>query len=161
MATYQLLACGTESQVVRTGLKIFENALTEKNLSFEHIRFIPEIICGDRPVIVIGTANDYTVKVLLEGNGRQIPLQPESTGCLRLNTRGGKVLLLSGSDERGLLYTLLETARRIGTYGECAVEDAEEYTESPDNQVRCMDRYLLGHLDNEWFMSEEFWEAGS
>lgn len=158
MSTYKLLVCGTESPVVRTGLQIFQNALTEKNLGFEHIRFVPASAGEGHLTIVIGTAKDYTVKVLLEGNGRQIPPQPESIGCLWLNTRGGRALLLSGSDERGLLYLLLEMARRIRLYGGCALDDAQEYTESPDNQVRCMDRYLLGHLDNEWFLSEAFWE---
>ena len=158
MNTCKLLVCGAESPVVSTGVRIFQEALSEKNLRFEQIRFVPASISGESLIIVIGTADEYTVKVLLEGNGRQIPLQPESTACLWLNTRGGKVLLLSGSDERGLLYTLLETARRVRTYGGCAVEEAKEYTESPDNQVRCMDRYLLGHLDNEWFLSEAFWE---
>ena len=51
-----------------------------------------------------------------------------------------------------------EMARRIRNKGASAILDAKEFTESPDNQVRCMDRYLLGHLDNEWFMSEAFWE---
>ena len=156
MNTFKILACGTECPAVRTGIQIFEKALTEKKIGFEHIRFIPEPAGSD--IIVIGTAGEYTVKVLLEGNGRQLPAKPESTGCLRLNVRGGKVLLLSGSDERGLLYTLLEMARRIRNKGASAILDAKEFTESPDNQVRCMDRYLLGHLDNEWFMSEEFWE---
>ena len=158
MNSFQLLVCGTENPVIRTGVRIFEKALTEKKLSFEHIRYVPASVCADRPVVVIGTAGEYRVKVLLEGNGKQIPSLPESTGCLRLNTRGGEVLLLSGSDERGVLYTLLETARKVRIYGARALGEAEEYTESPDNRVRCMDRYLLGHLDNEWFMSEAFWE---
>ena len=158
MNSFQLLVCGSENPVITTGVRIFENALTEKGLSFGHVSFVPESIPADQLFIVIGTAGEYRVKVLLEGNGKQIPVQPESTGCLWLNTRGGRVLLLSGSDERGVLYTLLETARRIRTCGGSALREAQEFTESPDNQVRCMDRYLVGHLDNEWFMSEAFWE---
>lgn len=150
--------CDTESPIVHTGVQAFQNALAEKGLGFEPIRFVSPSACDGDITIVIGTTSDYTVKVLLEGNGKGLPSQPESLGCLWLNTRGGKALLLSGSDERGLMYMLLEMARKVRVYGACAIADAKEYTESPDNQVRCMDRYLLGHLDNEWFLSEAFWE---
>ena len=158
MKIYQLLICGAESPAGSTGVRIFREALAEKGLCCGGIRYVPSALPEDRPVIVIGTADEYRVKVLLEGSGRQVPAAPESTACLRLDTRGGKVLLLSGSDGRGLMYTLLEMARRIRLYGADAIDNAKEFTESPDNRVRCMDRYLLGHLDNEWFMSGEFWE---
>ena len=83
--------------------------------------------------------------------------EPQSTIRKWCKTVDGNILLLSGSDQVGLMYTLLEMAEQVRTEGVDALINAEDQTEIPENEVRCMDRYLLGHLDNEWFLSEEFW----
>ena len=41
-----------------------------------------------------------------------------------------------------------------GFAGLDTVEDIEEF---PENRVRGVDRYIMGHLDNAWFLSESFW----
>ena len=56
MNTCKLLVCGAESPVVSTGVRIFQEALSEKNLRFEQIRFVPASISGESLIIVIGTA---------------------------------------------------------------------------------------------------------
>lgn len=83
--------------------------------------------------------------------------EPQSTILRWCKMVEGTILLLAGSDQVGLMYTLLEMAEQIRTEGIEALRNAENRTEIPENEVRCMDRYLLGHLDNEWFLSEEFW----
>ncbi len=158
MDSLKLMLCNPcYSNVVQTGIEEFKSALTEKKIQFEKIETLPQNDNDGECTVVIGTVSDYQVKVLLEGNCKQMPLKPESVGCFRCNTRVGELLVLAGADETGLLYLLLEMARKIRLYGLDAIKNAQEYTESPENQVRCMDRYLLGHLDNEWFLSDEFW----
>lgn len=159
MVSLKLMLCSSGlSQVVQTGVTELKSALDEKKIPFQFVPSIaPERKDGEW-MVVLGTAADYQVKVLLEGSGRHMPPAPESLGCFRLRGREGEIVLLAGADETGLMYLLLETARKIRLYGAEAIENAKEYTESPENQVRCMDRYLLGHLDNEWYLSEEFWQ---
>lgn len=109
--------------------------------------------------IVAGPAYDLRIKDILEANHlSHILNEDESLLCYWCNIRNGKVLLLSGKDHIGVMYILLEMARKIKLYGLDALKKAVDYSESPDNKVRCMDRYLLGHLDNEWFLNDEFWD---
>ncbi len=146
------------SKVIQTGVEEFQSALAEKKIHFEIVPSLPHSGKAGEWTVVIGTVSDYQMKVLLEGSQKQMPLVPESLGCFPIRTSTGELLLLAGADDAGLMYLLLEMARKIRLYGADAIENAREYTESPENQVRCMDRYLLGQLDNEWFLSEEFFK---
>ncbi|MCL2318744.1 MAG: hypothetical protein FWC45_01560, partial [Treponema sp.] len=38
-----------------------------------------------------------------------------------------------------------------------ALNGAKDLSESPQNAVSCVDRYVVGHLDEAWLKSEEFW----
>ncbi len=108
--------------------------------------------------VAIGTSADIRMQVLLAGAGKETPKKPESLLCCYVPVREGRVLVLVGADDAGLMYLLLEMARRVQEKGAEALVMAQEYYEEPDNAVRCMDRYIVGHLDNEWFLSEEFWQ---
>lgn len=108
--------------------------------------------------VAIGTSADIRIQVLLAGAGKEAPQKPESLLCCFAPVREGRVLVLAGADNAGLMYLLLEMARRIQNKGPEALTTVEEFYEEPDNAVRCMDRYIVGHLDNEWFRSEEFWQ---
>lgn len=108
--------------------------------------------------VAIGTSSDIRIQTLLAGAGKEAPYRPESLLCCYVPVREGNVLVLAGADDAGLMYLLLEMARRVQEKGAQALTLAEELYEEPDNAVRCMDRYIVGHLDNEWFRSEEFWQ---
>lgn len=112
---------------------------------------------ADTVYLAAGTLNDLRIRTLMAGSAKEAVSKPESFYCRTCSTREGTVLVLAGSDHAGLMYLLLEMARRVRLYGAKALEEAEDFDESPDNAVRCMDRYLVGHLDNEWFWSEDFW----
>ena len=111
----------------------------------------------DDPVLAVGTIADRRIRILLENGGPVAVYPPESVLCQWRDTPKGRVLVLAGSDDIGLMYLLLDLARKIREHGFSALRDIESDTESPQNRVRGMDRYLLGHLDNEWFLSEDFW----
>ncbi len=112
----------------------------------------------DEIMIAIGTSADLRIQTLLAGAGKEAPYKKESQLCCHVPVREGSVLVLAGADDAGLMYLLLEMARRVQEKGPQALTMAEEFYEEPDNVVRCMDRYIVGHLDNEWFRSEEFWQ---
>ena len=145
------------NKVIQTGTAELLSALEEKQITVEIVQSMPNQVGEGEYVLVAGLAHEYPVQMLLDSNGKCVPNAPEALGCFKVTTRSYQALVLAGFDVNGLLYVLLETARKIRTYGLEAIAQADEITEMPDNAVRCMDRYLLGHLDNEWFLSEAFW----
>lgn len=108
--------------------------------------------------VVAGTTEDRRIQVLLEAAGVEYHLPAESILVHWCTTQNGQVLVISGTDSVGLMYALLEMARKINCYGMTALTEQKSDLETPENKVRCMDRYLLGHLDNEWFLDGSFWE---
>ncbi len=157
IVTLLILLPADPTKVIQTGTTELLQALKEKEIAFRPVPCVPNGLRPDERLVVVGLAGEYTVKMLLESNGRAVPNAPEALGCFNVDAHACRALLLTGSDENGLLYLLLDMARKIRLYGVDAVEQAADMTEKPDNAVRCMDRYLLGHLDNEWFLSQDFW----
>lgn len=144
------------SQIIQNGIDALFSALDDKG-----IEYAPKKAHDRAPKqydfsMLIGTLSDYAVKIALEGNGKSMSAAPESLGCFLCRTREEEQIVLVGADDVGLMYALFEMARHIRLRGIEAIQNVQEYSESPDNQVRCLDRYLLGHLDNEWFLSEAF-----
>ena len=139
------------------GKNKLETAIKEAGYQVEVLNHFTEKKDLDGFVLVVGSVEDQRVEVLLKSTGTKPVREPQSTIRKWCKTVDGNILLLSGSDQVGLMYTLLEMAEQVRTEGVDALINAEDQTEIPENEVRCMDRYLLGHLDNEWFLSEEFW----
>ena len=139
------------------GKKKLEEAIMETGNKIEVLNHFTEKSNREDFVIVVGSVRDQRIEVLLKSNGEKPVKEPQSTILRWCKMVEGTILLLAGSDQVGLMYTLLEMAEQIRTEGIEALRNAENRTEIPENEVRCMDRYLLGHLDNEWFLSEEFW----
>jgi hypothetical protein len=109
------------------------------------------------PILVIGTTGNRRVQMLLENAGVDYRRGPESLFLQWCDIPDGRALLAAGTDGAGLMYNLLELARRVRKDGLEALDRVENLAESPRNAVRCVDRYLLGHLDDEWFKSGDFW----
>lgn len=146
------------TKVTRKGSDALLQALREKQIGYKLVPSIPNHVEAGELFVVAGLAHEYPVRILLESNFKTIPSNPEALGCFTVRTRSYQALVFTGFDGNGLLYLLMDMARKVLLYGIEAVVNAREYTEKPDNAVRCMDRYLLGHLDNEWFLSREFWQ---
>ena len=141
------------------GLKEFEKALKKHGATLERISHWTAPPVPQGPVLVIGTSKDRRLSILLESAGVEGLLEEESLVSKWCDIAGGnKALVLAGADDTGLMYILLEMARQVETDGLCALSDAEDVYESPFNRVRCVDRYVMGHLDDEWLLSEEFWQ---
>lgn len=139
------------------GKKEFLAALSGCNVRVNEINHWISRINSDDLFVVVGTTAQRNVQILLENAGVAYGLKPESVIYQWCDTQDGKVLVIAGSDDVGLMYALLEMAERIEAHGFEALVNTENLVESPDNKVRCVDRYIVGHLDDEWFKSEEFW----
>ena len=141
------------------GLERLKSVLTSKGISWQPGH--NEFILGPGWRIVYGGPEDADVMALLESVSTVPPLTPESL-AIKLIERGEEiVLVLYGSDERGLTYTLYEAARAIELEGTASepLGGIEEAVESPDLKIRSVIRTMMNReLDSEWLNSTEFWE---
>jgi hypothetical protein len=138
------------------GFNELKAALKKNNIKIIHINHWTQTEKA-AALLVIGTTENRRIQMLLEGAGIDCRLGPESLIVQYCDIPEGRALVLAGTDEKGLMYNLLEIARRLEAYGADALNRVENFVETPQNKVRCVDRYLLGHLDDEWFKSAEFW----
>ena len=145
------------------GRREFMKALKKRGVSVTKVNHWTELK-NTAPLLIIGAVKNRRVQMLLENAGVDFQSYgPESLFLKRCDIPGGRpgsigtALLIAGADDAGLMYNLLEMARRVERDGVEALNRAEDLAESPQNAVRCVDRYIVGHLDNEWFKSEEFW----
>ena len=138
------------------GLEQLRNRLRENGITLKPVNHWTQSKNG-APLLVIGTIRNRRVQMLMESAGVDYFRKGESLFVQWCSIPGSMALVIAGTDEVGLMYNLLEFARRIDTHGLAGLNDAVNLIEEPRNNVRCVDRYLLGHLDNEWFKSESFW----
>jgi hypothetical protein len=139
------------------GIKEFDAALKKHAVHTTAINHWTEA-AEDAGLIIIGTTGNRRIQMLMESAGLDWLCPDESLFIQWCPVPGrDKALVIAGADDTGLMYALLEMARRINYDGTDALLKAENVMESPYNKVRCVDRYVLGHLDDEWFKSEEFW----
>ena len=111
----------------------------------------------DNLCIVMGESSARLIEMLLEENGVELQNRAEGIILQWCNTGTGKVLVVSGTDEKGLMYALLELADRVRCRGIDSLFEVKNIQEYPDNKVRGVDRFVMGHRDDEWFYSEDFW----
>ena len=111
--------------------------------------------------IVVGIAgSSKLVDRLLTEHRLQLSKQPESLGIQWIYQAQTKTLLICGSDERGLIYALLEAARAIelAPRGDDSLSAIPQALESPYLRVRSMTMQLFNaDLEAGWYFDEEFW----
>lgn len=111
--------------------------------------------------IVVGIAGtSKLVDSLLTENRLQLSKQSESLGIQHINDAKTKTLLICGSDERGLIYALLDVARAIELTprGDASLSGVSQALESPYLRVRSMTMQLFNaDLEAGWYFDEEFW----
>ncbi len=111
--------------------------------------------------IVVGiVGNSKLVDRLLSEHRLQLPKQPESLGIQRIDDAQKQTLLICGSDERGLIYALLEVARAIelAPQSDAPLAAVPQVFESPHLRVRSLTMQLFNaDLEADWYFDEEFW----
>ena len=139
---------------VAHGIEQFYDAIADQDGTVEVVSHWTE---SDRSTcVVVGSTESRFVSRLLSDAEEDFD-RDEGVVYRWCETDAGTALVIAGTDDRGLMYALLEAADRVGAEGLDALPAFENETEFPDNEVRGMDRYIQGPVEDEWFYSDEFW----
>ncbi len=126
-----LIQNGEPGQATRHGWDKIEAALSAKGIHFEHVSSAAE---AHGSIVIDAGLNSSSVANRLQSLGISIPAKPESLVIHKTAISGKQTVLLAGSDDRGLMYALLELADRIGWAKSNAtlLSDVHDAVESPD-----------------------------
>ena len=132
------------------------------NLHGETVRVVGA--AGEDPSLLIGRAESSDVVAMaLARSGLKCPSAPES---VLLSPLSAHQFLIAGSDERGLIYAILEAARAIqvaspteGRASASILDSIPTEIGSPYLSWRSMQLFLCNReLEREWFYNGELWE---
>ncbi|MGZ8612458.1 MAG: hypothetical protein ACXWX0_09340, partial [Actinomycetota bacterium] len=134
-------------------------ALEARGASVDLLDRLP---ASDHPdtVLLVADPASRSAERILAGAGISIPRVPEALGLVPDGSGGGTDLLVCGSDERGLVYAVLELADRVAHAPDPlrAVRLDEAIVEQPANAVRSVARCFASEMDDKpWFQDEGFW----
>jgi hypothetical protein len=141
------------------GLEKMSAALQEKGFSLVRKGSLREAPSSD--VILIGTLKGSSAIRDLQKKGTlALKNTKESLSVKRLNEGGKNLLVVAGTDDRGLMYALLEIARQVPflTPGAPVLDAIKETSESPASPVRSMVVFLHNQDDErDWYYSKDYW----
>jgi hypothetical protein len=110
-------------------------------------------------LLVAGTGSAWA-RTILDVAEASIPAVPEALGLVPGSSDGRPVLVAGGSDERGLVYAVLELADRVELASDPlgALRIEAPTVERPANAVRSVARLFASEKDDKpWFHDEGFW----
>ncbi|MCD6335824.1 MAG: hypothetical protein J7M27_10920, partial [Candidatus Latescibacteria bacterium] len=124
---------------------------------------LSELSDVDRPIFLIGQLYPgSTLREWQESGQINLPLGPEATCVRKVSWQGRMLTVLAGSDDRGLMYALLDVARHV----ELAPSDTdsivslEESAEQPELAWRSLAMYLYNaDVERDWYFSTDFWKT--
>jgi hypothetical protein len=112
--------------------------------------------------IVVSGEEEAMVRGVLARTGVSVPRARESLALVSAEEGGRRIVLASGHDVRGLMYSVLELADRVRYAGDPlrALELPAPLVEQPYNAVRAIGRPFVSDVeDMGWFRSRDFWPA--
>jgi len=147
-------------QPVYHGLAKIEEVLQQQNISFERVSTIDE--AHGKSVIVAGlAAGEGTAAQLLKGENRTLPEGPESLTIWQTSWKEKPVWAVAGSDDRGLMYGLLDMADRLSwrTDPKTLFNDVKVISEKPALAERAVSVFTMNRTYWESrFYDEAYWE---
>lgn len=146
------------------GLKELEAALRKKNISLTRASG-PEKVRASS-FLWIGIPRRAARLHDLEYSGKiSVPANPESYTIRRVPLEGKTALVFAGQDDRGLMYALLDAARRIDFLEAQSSADRilgriAEKGEKPEVPLRGIIQFLhSADLERHWYYDPEYWSA--
>lgn len=112
--------------------------------------------------IVAAGAVSPLAREILESARATMPAAPEAVGLIPGRVGRRAILLACGSDERGLIYALLELADRVNCASEplSALDVGAPVVEQPANRVRSVNRCFVSDVeDKPWYSDRSMWAA--
>jgi hypothetical protein len=144
---------------VSHGLTKLTDALRAKNVSFEKVGSINE--AQGKTVIVTSLASgEGAAAQMLKAGNHTVPEVSEALTIWKTNWQKKPVWVISGFDDRGLMYALLDVANRISwsTDGKSPMSEVKEITEKPDVPERAISIYTMNRAYWESrFYDEAYW----
>ena len=141
------------------GLTKLTDVLKTKNIAFENVQSI-DAAHGEL-IIVTGLANgDGVASQMLKAGKKDVPRVSEALIIWKTTLQKKSVWVISGFDEKGLMYGLLDVADRIGwtTGGNSPMSEVKEITEQPSVVERGVSLYTMNRAYWESrFYNEEYW----
>ncbi|MCX6239323.1 MAG: hypothetical protein NTY07_17515 [Bacteroidia bacterium] len=141
------------------GITKLSNALKAKNVTFEKIGSIAEAKGASIIVAGLSSGAGDAAKILKSGN-RAVPETPEALTIWKTVVNTRKVWVISGFDDRGLMYGLLDFATQIGWGSDKnnPMSEVKEITEKPDVPERAISFYTMNRAYWESrFYDEAYW----
>jgi len=136
---------------VEHGLTTLMSSLEKNNITIEKVSSVSDakgemfLICG------IDTGSGEAAQLLKAGN-QKLPAAPESLTLWETEVSQKPAWIISGTDDRGLMYALLDVADRISWSSDPndPLREVVEITESPDVTTRAISLYT---------MNQTYWES--
>lgn len=114
---------------------------------------------GDLCILVAGAAAT-AAQGILRGARVAAPTAPEAMALVSSRSAGKPVLLLCGSDSRGVVYAVREAADRVRLADDpfLALQLAQPVMEHPANAIRSVTRLFVSDVeDKPWYNDREMW----
>ena len=127
-----LIADKTPGAPARHGLEKVKAALAARGVGFEEAASLPS--ARGRFLLVAGLGSAAgPASELAKALAITPPAAPESLLIRNAEWKGKPLVLLTGAEDRGLMYSLLETANRIGWAADAAMplSEVRDAAESP------------------------------
>lgn len=109
--------------------------------------------------ILIAPGNSEIARRALGEARASLPARSESLAIASATLRGQPVLLLTGADTRGLVYSILELADQI-QYADAAkvLAGPHRLVEQPANEIRSVQRLFVSDVEDKgWYNDKAFW----
>ena len=136
---------------VLNGVTVLMSNLEKNNVSYEKVSTISDakgeifLICG----MAAGTGD---AAQLLKAGNQKLPITAESLTIWKTELKQKPAWVISGFDDRGLMYALLDVADRISWSSDPnnPLSEVAEITDSPDVTTRAISLYT---------MNQTYWES--
>lgn len=149
---------GTLGAPAQFGLQQFLQALDRKEIPYSKENTGSVVFRS----LLLGTlAGSNQIKSLKKEGRLDLAEHPESLAVKRLVEKGKEILVVAGSDDRGLMYALLELAQQIDFMEKEQdwFTEVKETTEKPLVPVRSMSILLHSEdCEKDWYYSKEHWQ---
>jgi hypothetical protein len=143
----------------RHGLSKVRLALQNKGVSFEEVDSLAKTN-GDILVIIGLNEKSNIVSEMVKFSGSQMPDVAESLLIKHIEWDNRKILLVSGKDDRALMYALLDVADRIGWGSDAGnpFSEVKDIIEKPEVVERSLSIYTMSrsHFES-FFFNESYW----
>jgi hypothetical protein len=141
------------------GLNKLTAILKAKHITFEQVTSLSK--ASGSSIIVTGlSAGNGPASQLIKAGNRVIPTSTEALTEWKTTWKGKRVWVISGFDDKGVMYALLDVADRISWSKDSKhpLNEVKEITEKPDVHERAIAMYTMNRAYWESrFYDEKYW----